>query len=60
VRALIITGVPNDFCEGGSLEVVGGAAVAAAIYGKGAGRDARRGRRAGLIGAANRRVTPAG
>jgi nicotinamidase/pyrazinamidase len=31
VRALIITDVQNDFCEGGSLEVVGGAAVAAAI-----------------------------
>jgi nicotinamidase/pyrazinamidase len=28
---LIITDVQNDFCEGGSLEVVGGAAVAAAI-----------------------------
>jgi nicotinamidase/pyrazinamidase len=31
VRALVIVDVQNDFCEGGSLEVVGGAATAAAI-----------------------------
>jgi nicotinamidase/pyrazinamidase len=31
MRALIITDVQNDFCEGGSLPVPGGAAVAAAI-----------------------------
>jgi nicotinamidase/pyrazinamidase len=31
VRALIITDVQNDFCEGGSLPVAGGAAVAEAI-----------------------------
>ena len=30
-RALIITDVQNDFCEGGSLEVAGGAAVARGI-----------------------------
>ncbi len=30
-RALIITDVQNDFCEGGSLAVVGGEAVAAGI-----------------------------
>lgn len=30
-RALIIVDVQNDFCEGGSLPVTGGAAVAAAI-----------------------------
>jgi nicotinamidase/pyrazinamidase len=30
-RALIIVDVQNDFCEGGSLAVVGGAAVASAI-----------------------------
>ncbi len=30
-RALIVVDVQNDFCEGGSLAVVGGAAVAAAI-----------------------------
>jgi nicotinamidase/pyrazinamidase len=30
-RALVIVDVQNDFCEGGSLAVVGGAAVAAAI-----------------------------
>ncbi|MGE5694461.1 MAG: nicotinamidase [Candidatus Sericytochromatia bacterium] len=31
MRALIITDVQNDFCEGGSLEVVGGARIARAI-----------------------------
>ncbi len=31
MRALIITDVQNDFCEGGSLAVAGGAAVAGAI-----------------------------
>ena len=31
MKALIITDVQNDFCEGGSLEVVGGARVARAI-----------------------------
>ena len=31
MRALIITDVQNDFCEGGSLPVVGGASVAGAI-----------------------------
>ena len=31
MRALIIVDVQNDFCEGGSLEVAGGAAVAAAV-----------------------------
>jgi nicotinamidase/pyrazinamidase len=31
VRALVIVDVQNDFCEGGSLAVEGGAAVAAAI-----------------------------
>ena len=31
MRALIITDVQNDFCEGGSLPVTGGAAVAGAI-----------------------------
>ncbi len=30
-RALIVVDVQNDFCEGGSLAVVGGAAVAASI-----------------------------
>ena len=32
-RALIVVDVQNDFCEGGSLAVAGGAAVAAAITG---------------------------
>jgi nicotinamidase/pyrazinamidase len=31
VRALVIVDVQNDFCEGGSLAVVGGAAISAAI-----------------------------
>jgi nicotinamidase/pyrazinamidase len=31
MRALIITDVQNDFCEGGSLAVAGGAAVARAV-----------------------------
>jgi nicotinamidase/pyrazinamidase len=31
VRALVIVDVQNDFCEGGSLAVAGGAAVAAAV-----------------------------
>ena len=30
-RALVIVDVQNDFCEGGSLEVAGGAGVAAAV-----------------------------
>jgi nicotinamidase/pyrazinamidase len=37
-RALIIVDVQNDFCEGGSLAVAGGAAVAADISSKLAGR----------------------
>jgi nicotinamidase/pyrazinamidase len=41
MRALIIVDVQNDFCEGGSLAVTGGAAVAHAISAHVAG-DARR------------------
>jgi nicotinamidase/pyrazinamidase len=33
VRALLVVDVQNDFCEGGSLAVAGGAAVAAVITG---------------------------
>jgi nicotinamidase/pyrazinamidase len=33
MRALVVVDVQNDFCEGGSLAVQGGAAVAAAISG---------------------------
>ena len=33
MRALIVVDVQNDFCEGGSLAVAGGSAVAAAISG---------------------------
>jgi nicotinamidase/pyrazinamidase len=39
VRALVIVDVQNDFCEGGSLAVAGGAAVARAISGYLAGPD---------------------
>jgi nicotinamidase/pyrazinamidase len=39
MRALIIVDVQNDFCEGGSLAVAGGAAVAAAIGPRAAGYD---------------------
>jgi nicotinamidase/pyrazinamidase len=38
-KALIVVDVQNDFCEGGSLAVVGGAAVAAAISAHMAGSD---------------------
>ncbi len=31
MRALIVVDVQNDFCEGGSLPVTGGAALASAI-----------------------------
>jgi nicotinamidase/pyrazinamidase len=37
MRALIIVDVQNDFCEGGSLAVAGGAAVARAVTGRLAG-----------------------
>jgi nicotinamidase/pyrazinamidase len=39
VRALVIVDVQNDFCEGGSLAVAGGAAVARAISAYVAGPD---------------------
>jgi nicotinamidase/pyrazinamidase len=42
VRALVIVDVQNDFCEGGSLGVAGGAAVARAISGYLAGPDGAR------------------
>ena len=42
MRALVIVDVQNDFCEGGSLEVVGGNAVARAITEYLAGADAAR------------------
>jgi nicotinamidase/pyrazinamidase len=42
VRALLIVDVQNDFCEGGSLAVVGGAAVARAITAYLAGPDRER------------------
>jgi nicotinamidase/pyrazinamidase len=42
VRALVIVDVQNDFCEGGSLGVAGGAAVARAISAYLAGPDGAR------------------
>jgi nicotinamidase/pyrazinamidase len=42
VRALIIVDVQNDFCEGGSLAVAGGTAVASAITAYLAGPDGER------------------
>jgi nicotinamidase/pyrazinamidase len=39
MRALVIVDVQNDFCEGGSLAVAGGAAVARAISARLAGPD---------------------
>src|SRR6202453_3790422 len=39
MRALIVVDVQNDFCEGGSLAVSGGAAVAREISTRLAGRD---------------------
>jgi nicotinamidase/pyrazinamidase len=39
VRALIVVDVQNDFCEGGSLAVAGGAAVAAVISERMAGYE---------------------
>jgi nicotinamidase/pyrazinamidase len=42
VRALVIVDVQNDFCEGGSLAVPGGAAVARAITGYLAGPGSAR------------------
>ena len=39
MRALIIVDVQNDFCEGGSLAVAGGAAVARSISSLLAGGD---------------------
>jgi nicotinamidase/pyrazinamidase len=41
MRALIIVDVQNDFCEGGSLAVAGGASVAGAITALLAGPDGR-------------------
>jgi len=42
MRALVIVDVQNDFCEGGSLAVSGGAAVARALSALLAGPDGRR------------------
>jgi nicotinamidase/pyrazinamidase len=42
VRALVIVDVQNDFCEGGSLAVTGGAAVARALTAHLSGPDAAR------------------
>ncbi len=42
MRALVIVDVQNDFCEGGSLAVAGGAAVARALNAYLAGPDGAR------------------
>ncbi|MGW0174624.1 isochorismatase family protein [Rhodococcus sp. NPDC003322] len=55
-RALIIVDVQNDFCEGGSLAVTGGAAVAAAVsdYLATPGRP----RYAAIVATADRHIDP--
>jgi nicotinamidase/pyrazinamidase len=56
VRALLIVDVQNDFCEGGSLAVTGGASVARAITGYLAGPD--RGRYACIVASQDFHVDP--
>lgn len=55
-RALVIVDVQNDFCEGGSLAVTGGAAVAAAVsdYLSTPGRP----RYAAVVATADRHIDP--
>jgi nicotinamidase/pyrazinamidase len=55
-RALVIVDVQNDFCEGGSLAVSGGAEVARAISGYLAGPD--RGRYAHVVATQDYHVDP--
>jgi nicotinamidase/pyrazinamidase len=55
-QALIIVDVQNDFCEGGSLAVTGGAAVARAISGYLASPEA--GRYAHVVATADHHVDP--
>ncbi len=55
MHALIIVDVQNDFCEGGSLAVAGGAALAAAI-----GPHARRGRYEHVVASRDHHIAPGG
>jgi nicotinamidase/pyrazinamidase len=59
-RALIVVDVQNDFCEGGSLAVAGGAAVAAAItdHVRGQGQDDGPPTYAAVIGTLDWHVDP--
>ncbi|HEV7210668.1 MAG TPA: isochorismatase family protein [Blastococcus sp.] len=54
-RALVVVDVQNDFCEGGSLAVAGGAAVAAAIS---AHNRAEAGRYAHVVATRDHHVDP--
>ena len=54
-RALVVVDVQNDFCEGGSLAVAGGAAVAAAV-----GGQARSGGYAHVVATRDHHVDPGG
>jgi len=55
MRALLIVDVQNDFCEGGSLAVAGGAAVAAAVS-----AQARSGEYAAVVATRDFHVDPGG
>ena len=56
-RALIVVDVQNDFCEGGSLEVLGGAEVASAIT---AHMSDRRGHYRHLLATQDHHISPRG
>lgn len=56
-RALVVVDVQNDFCEGGSLAVTGGAAVARAVSGY---LTDRADRYAVVVATADRHVDPGG
>ena len=58
-RALIVVDVQNDFCEGGSLAVAGGAAVAAAVT-EHAGQGLERGEYAHVVATRDHHVDPGG
>jgi nicotinamidase/pyrazinamidase len=56
-RALVVVDVQNDFCEGGSLAVAGGAAVARAITAH-AGQGLERGEYAHVVATRDHHVDP--
>jgi nicotinamidase/pyrazinamidase len=58
-RALIVVDVQNDFCEGGSLAVAGGAAVARAVTAH-AGEGLERGDYAHVVATRDHHVDPGG